>query len=377
MVPEAPEVIRLVKPDVSEEASRLVTAVLKSGFLVQGRNVARFESLVADYLGVKWAVAVSSGTAALHLALMALEIGEGDEVIVPDFTFPATGNVVALVGAKPVLGDINLRTYNVDWREVEKRITSRTKAIMVVHEFGLSAEMDPIVSIAEANGLFIIEDAACAIGSEYKGRKCGTIGDVGCFSFHPRKIVTTGEGGMLVTDNENIAAKVKALRNHGITVYENKNVFAYAGLNYRMTDFQGVLGITQMQKLHGVIERRRELASLYDSRLTGSDFLGIPFAPEENKHVYQSYVVLLDKKINRDLVISELGERRIEATIGSYALHCQPFYQERYGYREGELENSYKAFRRSLCLPMHMKIGADDIRMVAEGLLGIFNDERA
>lgn len=285
--------IRLIRPEIGTEEIRKVSEVLKSGFLVQGKNVEKFEKKVANYLSVKYAMAVSSGTAALHLALIALGIKEGDEVVLPDFTFPATGNVVVLVGAKPVLIDIDLKTFNIDPTRIEGNITSRTKAIIPVHEFGQSADMDPILDIAKRNNLYVIEDAACALGAEYKDKKCGTMGDIGCFSFHPRKAITTGEGGMVVTNNPDVAAKVKALRNHGMTNKDGIYYFEYTGFNYRMTDFQAALGWVQMKKLDEIIKKRRELAALYDSFLKGNDILIIPNVANGIKHIYQSYVVLL------------------------------------------------------------------------------------
>ncbi|MFQ6083135.1 MAG: DegT/DnrJ/EryC1/StrS family aminotransferase [Methanosarcinales archaeon] len=361
--------IRLTTPELGKEEIKEVGKVLRSGFLTQGENVEKFELKIAEYLNVKYAIAVSSGTAALHLSLIALEIKKGDEVILPDFTFPATGNVIALVGAKPVLVDIDLKTYNIDPAKIEESITPRAKAIIPVHLFGQSAEMDPILEIARRYNLDVIEDAACALGAEYKGKKCGTLGDIGCFSFHPRKAITTGEGGMVMTNDPGIAAKVNALRNHGMINKDGKYYFEYAGFNYRMTDFQGAMGWIQMEKLEEIIEKRRELAALYDSLLKNNDNLRIPFVANGNKHIYQSYVVLLDEQINRDSVIRKLRGKEIETTIGTYALHRQPFYQKNYDYKEGELKNSYKVFKQSLCLPIYTQMKQKDIRKVTENLL--------
>lgn len=364
--------IRLTKPVITDEEVGEVNKVLKSGFLVQGKNVAKFEKMIADYLNVKYTVAVSSGTAALHLSLIALGIGKGDEVIVPDFTFPATGNVVALVDARPILVDIDLKTYNIDPTKIEEKITSRTKAIIPVHEFGQSADMEPILELSKRYNLYIIEDAACALGAEYKSRKCGTMGDIGCFSFHPRKAITTGEGGMVVTNNKQIAEKVKALRNHGMVNRNGINSFEYAGFNYKMTDFQGAMGWMQMERIDKIIERRRKLAKLYDSLLENTNSLQTPFVANGNKHIYQSYVVLLDKQMNRNVLIERLKKKGIETTIGTYVLHCQPFYQKSYGYKEGELKNSYRAFKQTLCLPLYAQMEQKDIREVAENLLRVF-----
>lgn len=361
--------IRLIRPHIGKKEIKEVIKVLKSGFFVQGENVKKFETKLAEYLNVKYAIAVSSGTAALHLSLIASGIKNKNEVILPDFTFPATGNVVALAGAKPILVDIDLNTYNINTLKIEEKITSETKAIIPVHEFGQSADMDPILEIAKKFNLYVIEDAACGLGAEYKGKKCGTMGDIGCFSFHPRKAITTGEGGMVVTNNPDIAAKIKAMRNHGMINKNGKYYFEYAGFNYRMTDFQGALGRIQVEILNDVIEKRRELSALYNSYLKNNNILNIPFVAKGNKHIYQSYVVLLNEKINRDAVIRKLREKGIETTIGTYALHYQPFYEKNYNYNQCEFKNSYKAFKRSLCLPLYVQIEKKEIREVAKSLL--------
>jgi len=368
--------MRLIMPDIAEEEISEVIKVLKSGLLVQGKNVNKFESKVAEFLNVKYAVAVSSGTAALCLALITIGIKDGDEVILPDFTHPATGNVVALTNAKPVLVDIDLRTYNIDSSKIKKNLSARTKAILPVHQFGQSADMDPVLDIAKKYNLYVIEDSACALGAKYKDNKCGTMGDAGCFSFHPRKVITTGEGGMVVTNIPDIAMKVKALRNHGVINKDGKNYFAYAGFNYRLTDFQGALGCVQIEKLEKTIDKRRELAAIYDFFLKETDILQHPFAPSYNKHTYQSYVVLLDEKIDRDAVIRKLKEKSIETTIGTYALHSQPFYKENYGYEEGNFKNSYKAFKQSLCLPLYVQMKKKDIKEVVENLLRAVRKEK-
>lgn len=365
--------IKLIQPKISKEEIHEVSKVLKSGLLVQGKNVERFESSISEYLNVKHAIAVSSGTAALHLSLIALGIKQGDEVILPDFTFPATGNVVALVGAKPILVDIDLKTYNIDPLKIKDKITSKTKAIIPVHEFGQSADMNKILEIAKQYNLFVIEDAACALGAEYKSKKCGTLGDVGCFSFHPRKAITTGEGGVVVTNNKKIAEKVASLRNHGITPKGSKNSFIYAGFNYRMTDFQGALGWQQMKRIDRIIERRQSLADIYDSFLKEKKNLQIPFVAPGNNHIYQSYVILLDNKINRDRIVVDLKDKNIETNIGTYALHCQPFYMKNYGYKKEDLVNSYQAFRQSLCLPLYTQMKKKDISFINKNIQKCLN----
>ena len=356
--------IRLTIPEIGEEEVQAVAKVLHSGYLVQGEHVHEFERLVAEYVGVRHAVAVSSGTAALHLALLALDIGPADEVIVPDFTFPATANVVELARAKPVLVDIDLATYNVDVRQIRSAITKRTKAIMPVHLFGQPADMEPILQIAQEYGLFAIEDAACALGAEYHGRKCGAMGHIGCFSFHPRKAITTGEGGMLVTDDDAAAERVRRLRNHGVVTVDGHNCFELAGFNYRMTDFQGALGAVQMRRLEGIIARRIELAGLYDQALARMPSIVRPVKMDGVRHIWQSYVILVNEGVRRDGVLKNLREQGIEATIGTYALSVQPHYAG----MGGVLPNSHRAYAQSLCLPLHTRMSAADVEEIGECL---------
>jgi dTDP-4-amino-4,6-dideoxygalactose transaminase len=255
--------IPVARPEIGQGEIQAVAEVLESGQLVQGARVMEFEAKVAAYLGTKHAVAVSSGTAALHLALLGLGIGPGDEVLVPDFTFPACANAVELTGAAPVLIDIDLATFNLDVASIRSALTPRTKALMPIHMFGQPADMDPVLAIAREKGLLVVEDAACALGSEYRGRRCGGLADVGCISFHPRKVITTGEGGMLATNNLALAERLRVLRNHGQVLSEGRIRFEQVGFNYRMTEFQGALGVVQMDRLESFIERRIALASLY------------------------------------------------------------------------------------------------------------------
>ena len=353
--------IRLTIPEIGDEEIQAVADVLRSGYLVQGQQVQAFEQLVADYVGVRHAVAVSSGTAALHVALLALGVGPGDEIIVPDFTFPATANVVELVGAKPVLVDIDLDTFNIDVTQIRPAITQRTKGILPVHLFGQPADMEPILDIADEYGLFVVEDAACALGASYHGRKCGAMGIMGCFSFHPRKAITTGEGGMVVTDSDTLAAQLRQLRNHGMVSCNGHNRFELAGFNYRMTDLQGALGVVQMGRLEGIITRRTELADLYHEALAGTAAVIRPVVLDGVRHVWQSYVVLVTESAERDELVQTLRAQGIETTIGTYAVSVQPHYAA----NNGAVPRSYQAYEQSLCLPLHTRMSRADIETVA------------
>jgi len=358
--------IRLMKPDLKFSELDGLEEVINSGFLTNGVKVEEFEKKVGEYVGTKYAVATTSATTALHLSLATLGITQNDEVLVADFTFPATANVVVQQGAKPVLIDIILDSYTIAPDKLEEKITKRTKAIIPVHAFGQSADMDPIMDIAKKHGLFVIEDAACALGTTYKGRKCGGIGDVGCFSFHPRKAITTGEGGMVVTNIKEVAEKAKTLRNHGGVFDGLFYRFEFAGFNYRMTEIQALMGLSQINKIEAIIERRILLAKMYEKKLKGLPGIMTPIIKDWGRHVFQSYVVLLEDGIDRDKIVLFTRHNGVETTLGTYALHPQPFFMQNYGYKKGELINSYKAYKQALTLPLFSDITEDDMDLVVE-----------
>jgi perosamine synthetase len=367
-------IIQLAKPYIPKEAIEQVAHVLESGHLIQGRWVEEFESALAGYLDVTHVILVSSGTAALHLSLMAMGIREGDEVIIPSFTFPATANVVELLGATPRLVDIGLDDFCIDPELIENSITPRTRAIIPVHEFGQSADLERILEITRRHGLSLIEDAACALGTDYDGTKAGTWGDAGCFSFHPRKTITTGEGGAIATDHGEIAEKVRSLRNHGIARVNGGAEFRYAGLNYRMTDFQAVLGLAQMHSLESMMEVRNRLAQTYARELGATEWIKIPMGIQRRKHSYQTYHLLLDPSIERDKMIDYLKEEGIEANLGAHALHCLPYYQEKYGYGAPDFPKAGLAYRQGLSLPIGQHLTDSDVLRIATTLKG-FKDE--
>jgi dTDP-4-amino-4,6-dideoxygalactose transaminase len=363
--------IRLAMPFIDDDEFNEIRSVLTSGYLTQGPKVAEFEQMVAKYVRTKYAFAMSSCTTALHLSLVVLGIGPGDEVLVPDFTFPATANVVIQQGAIPVLVDINIDTFAIDVADAARKITPRTKAIMPVHPFGLSADMDPIMALAQEHNLKVVEDAATAIGATYKDHFCGAIGNLGCFSFHPRKVITTGEGGMITTDDELLAEKIRLLRNHGGIRQDGRSKFMAAGYNYRLSDIQGAVGVAQMRKLEGMISQRRKLAQLLTERLADLGETRPPYEPNGFYHIYQSYVVLLDDGIDRESVINAFEERHIETTLGTYALHTQPFFQSQYGYLDNSLPNSYRAYKQTIALPFYVQMTEDDIGHLSSTLTDI------
>jgi len=362
------EPIRLVVPAVGDDELREIAEVLASGFLTQGPKVAEFERAVAEWVGSRHAIATTSATTALHLAIAALDIGPGDEVLVPDFTFPATANVVIQQGARPVLVDIDLATFAMDPADVTRRITPRTRAIIPVHAFGLAADMDPINDIAKAHGLKVVEDAACAIGSTYHGRACGSLGDAGCFSFHPRKAITTGEGGMVTTDDDELADRLRLLRSHGGIRSGGRFTFEAAGYNYRLSDVLAAMGVAQMRKLDALVAEKRRLAALYHERLRDLDGVTRPVTPDGLGHVFQSYVVVLDERIDRDRAIETMREGGIETTLGTYALHAQPFFARTFGCKPGDLPESYRAYRQTLTLPLYPGLRDDQVDRVVSAL---------
>lgn len=360
--------IRLNRPDVDEAEIDLIREVLQSGYLTQGPKVAEFERLVADYIGCRYAFATSSCTTALHLALCALGVKGGDEVIVADFTFPATANVVVQLQATPVLADINLDTFTLDPADVIRKITPRTKAIIPVDTFGCAADMDAIAAAAGKSGIAILEDAACALGTTYKGRYCGNLSTAGCFSFHPRKVITTGEGGMITTNDEELAERITLLRSHGGVRTGNWFSYESCGFNYRLSDVQGAIGVAQMKKLPWILERRRAHASRLRKALSGISGIRVPVEPEWRGHAYQSFVVLTERGMDRDLIVRMLREDGVEATLGTYAVHAQPYFQKAWGYHPADVPNSFEAFNRAITLPLYPKMDEGQMQKVAEAL---------
>lgn len=345
-----------------------VAAVLDSGYLTQGPRAAEFESLIREQTGVPHAFATSSATTGLHLALHALDVHPGDEVIIPAYSFPATANVVVERGAIPVFVDIDPHTFNLEPSLLESAITARTKVVMPVHAFGLVADMDPITAVAAAHGVTVLEDAACALGATYRGRNAGTLGDAGVFSFHPRKIITTGEGGMITTASAELAERITILRSHGGVRRELYLEFIDAGYNYRMSDINAAIGVVQMSRLDGILSRRRSLAAKLTELLADVEGAATPTVPVDCEHSWQSYVVLLAPDIDRDQVIREMRQRDVETTIGTYALHLQPYFRERFGIPDSALPHATRAHASALTLPLYPQLSDDDLVIVHDAL---------
>jgi len=372
MVPEHEiTMMRLNIPFTDERELEEIAKVLETGYLTQGPKTAEFEQKVADYIGCKYAFAMSSCTTALHLALVVLDIKPGDEVLVADFTFPATANVVVQLGATPILVDINLDTFTMNPDDLRKKITPRSKAIMPVDGFGCAADYDPILQVAADYNLPVIEDAATAIGTKYYDRFCGNLSTMGCFSFHPRKVITTGEGGMISTNDAELAEKVKLLRSHGGVKIGNWYQYEAAGFNYRLSDVLSAMGVAQMEKLPRLIARKRELAQALSHRLSDIPGIRTPAEPKWGGHIYQSYVILVDVNLDRDKIVDAMKVRGIETTLGTYALHDQPFFQREYGYKSGQLPNSHVAFKQSITLPLYPQMSEADLNLIADNLRAV------
>jgi perosamine synthetase len=348
--------IRLAWPDVGPTELAAVGEVLESGYLTMGPRVPTFERLLADACATTNAVAVSSGTAALHLAVRALGIGPGDEVIVPAYTFPATANAVVLAGARAVLVDVDPVTMLVGVDCVYGAVTGRTRAVIGVHLFGRPLDWETLQSAVPPE-VALIEDAAGALGASWRGMPCGGLGALGCLSFHPRKVVTTGEGGAVTTSDDDLAVIVRTLRHHGIVPHDDFDI-AEPSTNYRLSDIQCAIGITQLARLDELLAERRRVAAAYTERLAGR--VQTPGAAEGDEHGWQAYVVQVDR---RDEVLAGLRAQGIEAQLGTYALHHLRAYRD-----QGPFPGADAAFERALALPLHSRLSEADIERVAAAL---------
>jgi perosamine synthetase len=336
--------------------------IMDSGILTGGEYVAGFEQDVASYVGADHAVATTSATTALHLVLAAAQVGPDDEVLVADFTFPASGNVIAQCGARPVLVDCRPDSFLLDLDDAAARVTSRTRALMVVDPFGQPADLDGAAALAEEHGLVLVEDAACALGAHEAGRRCGSWPGAACFSFHPRKIITTGEGGMVTTSDGALAARLRLLRNHGGERAAVGMRFQSHGFNYRLSELQAAIGRAQMRSVDAMLAGRRTAAQSYARLLAPLDYVSIP-ALDSPGTTFQSFVVLLQDGIDRDAVAAAMRSRGVETTLGTYAMHAHPAFA-RYGYRPGDLPHSHRAQRQSLTIPLWPGMPADVVERV-------------
>ena len=347
--------IPFADPYITDEDVKAVTESVREKRLSQGEYVQRFEDEFAKYLGVKHAVAVCNGTAALHTALVAIAIRPGDEIIVPSFSFISTANCALFQGAKPVFVDIDSATYNIDPNKIEEKITDKTKAIIPVHYAGQPADMDPIRKIAEKYGIHVIEDAAEAHGALYKGKKAGSLAELACFSFYPNKNMTTGEGGMITMNDDELSEKMRMIRSHG---QDERYHHVILGYNYRMTDIQATLGIVQLRRLNWVIKKKAEKAAYYNKQINAKfgDEIKIPYLAPYATHAYMFYSVRFKSKEIREKAVAKLEEKNVETRIAFPPIHIQPLYKELFGYSRGYLPVTEKVADTILCLPIYPHI---------------------
>ena len=370
-------------PLIGKEEEEEVLDTLRSGWLTTGPKTKRLEADFKDYLGCKHAICVNSCTAALHLALVALDIGDGDEVITTPITWPATANVIIHTGAKPVFADVEKDTLNIDPESIEKKITDKTKAIIPVHMAGQPCDMDRIHKIAKKHGLFVIEDAAHAIGAEYKGKRIGALSDITCFSFYPIKNMTTIEGGLIATENDEWAEKMRIASLHGVSKdawkrYASTEVIhyevVYPGFKYNMSDVQASLGIHQLKRLDNFIDRRREIASIYNDVFKTMDEIYIPRSIKNIKHAHHLYIMILDTdklKVGRDVIMQALTKENIGIGLHFRSLHIQKYYRESFGYQGRDFPVADYLSDRILSLPLYPKMDQYDVDTVVKAVTKI------
>lgn len=348
------------KQTIDQDDIQAVVDVLKSDFLTTGPKIAEFEQTVADYVGAKYAVAISNGTSALHAACFAAGIGPGDEVITTPLTFAASANCVLYCGGTPVFADVDPKTYNIDPEDIRRKITDRTKAIIAVHLAGQPCDMDTIHSIAHEYGLIVIEDGAHALGSVYKGKKVGSLSDMTTFSFHPVKPITTGEGGMIVTDNEEFYKKMALFRSHGITrddsmMTRNDGPWFYQqfdlGYNYRITDIQCALGCSQMKKLDRFLARRKEIVARYNEAFADCDNIITPYQLSDTESGWHLYIVQV-KNCDRRQVFEAMREKGIGVNVHYIPVYMHPYYQE-HGYENVHCANAEEIYSHIISLPLY------------------------
>ncbi len=363
--------IRLARPEITDADIAAVVEVLRTGQLVQGKSVQEFERRVSELAGGGEVVAVSNGTAALHLSLLALGIGSGHRVGVATFSWPATANAVVLAGAEPVFIDIERETMGMDPAALAKTLRdgAHLDALIPVHAFGQMANMTAIMKLADTHSIPVIEDAACALGATLGGKAAGSFGLFGCFSFHPRKAATTGEGGAIRTTDRGLTRKLRMLRNHGLDPDASTPDFAEAGFNQRITEFQAALGISQLERYRELVARRRALAKRYDELFSDLP-VTVPPSADGDANIYQSYVVRLHRDVaaRRAEVLSSLREQGIEANIGTHHMPLISYYRRRFGYRPGDYPMTDEVAASAIALPMHSYLTDADQESVARAL---------
>jgi perosamine synthetase len=377
----AKRTIQISLPSTGDDEWQAAREPLATGWLTQGPKVAQFEKDFGVRHAVRHSLATTSCTTGLHLILAAMHVGPGDEVIVPSFTWVATANVVLYCGATPVLCDVDRATYNIDAADCARRITARTKAVIAVHLFGLCADMDALRRVVPAH-IPIIEDAACAAGASYKGKSAGGLGLAAAFSFHPRKSITTGEGGMVTTNDDKLADVANMLRNHGASISEEQRhhgprpyllaEFNLMGFNYRMTDLQGAVGVVQLAKLDKYIAERDRWAGFYMEKLARLPWLRMPERPPGGAHAWQAFVTYVDPlkaPRRRNDIMEELQRNGISTRPGTHAIHMLGYYRDRYGFKPADFPGAADCDANTMAIPLHNRMSADDYQYVVDALL--------
>lgn len=365
--------IPLSKPDITEKEIEAVAAVLRSGRLSLGPKLAEFEKKLADFTGTKYAIALNSGTSALHLTIRALGINKEDEVITTPFSFIASANCVLYERAKPVFVDIKEKTLNIDVSKIEKKITEKTKAILAVDVFSRPADWGVLKKIAKKRKLFLIEDSAEALGSEYCGKKCGGFGDAAVFAFYPNKQITTGEGGAVLTNNKKIADLCRSMANQGRKVENGKWLeHVRLGYNYRIDEMSCALGVVQMERIKEILGKRKQIAESYNKKLKKIKWLEIPSDEKGSKLSWFVYVVKLNKKFageKRDVVIKKMAEKGIQCSDYFRPIHLQPFYKKEFGHKKGDFPIAEDIGGRTIALPFFGDLTEKEIDFVVKNLI--------
>lgn len=366
--------ISLSSPDITKKEQKAVLDVLRTPYLALGPKLGEFERKFAKYIGVKYAIAVNSGTSGLHLAIRAVDLKESDEVITTPFSFVASSNCILFERAKPVFVDIDPKTLNIDSDKLEKAITPNTKAILAVDIFGHSVDWDRILPIAEKYKLRIIEDSCEALGAEYKGKKCGSFGEVSVFAFYPNKQITTGEGGLVVTNDEDIANRCRSMANQGRKVENGKWLeHVQLGYNYRMSDVNAALGVAQLSRINEILKKRDKVAKMYNKYLSKIEGIEIPFAASWAKVSWFVYVIKLPfgyTSQDRDRIMGDLQRSGIQCSNYFQCIHLQPFYRETFGYKEGNFLIAESISARTIALPFYNNLTEEKIRFVVKKLKG-------
>lgn len=364
--------IPLSKPDITNLEKKAVAEVLETSYLSLGPKLQEFEKKMAEFAGVKYAVAVNSGTSGLHLIVRALGIGKGDEVITTPFSFIASTNCILFEGAKPVFVDIDEKTFNIDVAKIEEKITDKTKAILAVDVFSQPADWNELKRIAKKHKLYLIEDSAEALGSEYKGKKCGSFGDAAIFAFYPNKQITTGEGGVILTDNKKVYELCKSMVNQGRRVKDDKWLeHIMLGYNYRLDEMSCALGIVQLKRIKDILNKRKKVAELYNKKLKDVKGLEVPYVKPGNKLSWFVYVVKLSERFSgkkRDGIIAEMAKKGIQCSNYFQPIHMQPLYKNLFGYKEGNFPITENVSKRTLALPFFNDLTEKDINFVVEAL---------